>query len=1241
MIFISNLLPSSLISRIEQKKVVVFLGAGVSLDILNNQGDTKFQDWNTLLAQIGQLSEDQGSTKGTALKSSIGAFETPLLLNMVEGIKKELPGEVWRTFLRDSFSITLDEVNCDSLDKYKLITAINTPLVITTNYDPLFELASSKKVKAWTQKNSTEINDLVNGELSENAIWHIHGHVDEVDSIILCSSDYERLYQNEESQTNFSHSEHLLKRIAEQYSFLFIGFSLEDEFVINLLKSVNDSNNSVVPPYYLICSDSQKENKKDKLDNLHVLPIKDYGKNYSELLTALSGIEDKSSKTVLPKISSVIANNLPEEEYLDTGFVGLERLNQCIEIKKIITNSRDFIFTIQGEGGVGKSAMARKIASLILEDKDSIFNNICWVSAKSEELTFEGTQEIKGAISTFEDMQTELINFYDPKCTENTLNSLLKAIKKNSLIILDNLETISEPNLDDFLSNLPLNCKVLITSRRAINKGLDYSPAILSPDDAISLVNNYFVYLGKESDTQLINYKYSDLVEKLHFNPLAIKWFIIGLCRGMEPDKLFKLHNSEVLNYCIKNIYETLSESGKAILDVLRLRGERYSYSKICFLTEKTYVVIEDIILDELFKQSLVNRHPIDNKYKIQIKPRVQSYLNHILPLADNFIKDVSSKENKLKGRLDHFITDYANIPYHLNTLSDVNEENLVSAIILHGVLKSVRKVEQDKLLQKIEEAKNNTPEYHECYRVEASVLTHFDQRYKAKQAFEIGLVKGGENSPQYLYHFAQFLMKKSNGTSEEIFQLLKKAFVLDANSQEVWLELCRAIMFKGSHSESRKEVRKILNSGIQLDQSILLRATDVLIQSYKREAETIDRSKFIKLIEDQLLEYFLIPRSLRTQLQGRKITEHFKEPLRKISSLRNSFSSKNEVNQLSAIEFTLKALVENNSFNSEKYTVTGFSKDGSIEAKKNKRTIHIQQTSWIDTFPNSLLLIGESIIEIERNRYKRFQPLSSISEISKGFFPAVIAYSESNNDLVFAHLLNGVMIQVTKVISDRKLYPGEPIIVTAIKSKNATDFIYQKNDAFLSIIKKDSESKLSDDNQFNAIKTNVRLTGKVDKVVITKGIAFITAEGTRYFLHSTKLLRMQLSELQVGDIVEFNVVKSNKVKELDAAHNVVVVEKARKVLKHPKKADASQKKSLKKTAPKAFQVIRKHGVVTKKNNATIHIKSNDGLYVGLNTNKRDAKGWDNLLLGKEVWFSIISKTDFNNKKARYITSKD
>ncbi|MCF2918634.1 SIR2 family protein [Pseudoalteromonas sp. Cn5-37] len=1127
------ILPQELVDKLKQDKIVVFLGAGVSLNATSLSGEKLFPSWSGLLHNIAELAVEQGEEKkGNALKYAIGAFETSMLLQMVKDIKSNISGEVWRRFLRTSFSVNKNKISEESISHLKSISNINTPLFISTNYDGLFETFSSYDVKTWTQKNTAEVTDLINGELETSAIWHIHGHVDEVDSLILCSNDYNRLYLSKKSEGDFNKSKHLLKRISEQYSFLFIGFSLDDKFVIDTIKEASENNEGQIPSYYIVCRDSEANKKKEILKNIKPLIVDNYGESFLNLLNALTDVKPDFEPSKRKQLLPIIKNNLPEEEYLDTGFIGIEREVQCAEIKDKIITSRDFIFTIQGEGGVGKSAMARYIANLLISDNDLIFNNICWVSAKTEQLTVDGAQSIQGAISTFSDMRNEIGAFYN-KANIADNNELIEVVKDKSLIVLDNLETISEPGLDDFLNRIPKSCKVLITSRRSVDKGLKYDPCELSKEDAKSIGDKYLKYLTTGSKGELLSIDTGQLVSKLHKNPLAIKWFVLGVYNGVEPSKLYRLHSTEVLGYCISNIYNALSNVGKKILDVLRFNGELFSYSKLCYFTNEPYSNIEDYILDELYKQSLINRESDVNKYKIRIKTRVQSYLNEILPLDESFVQDISKKENILKGRLDNFLSDEINKPYDFKSLTGVSDSNIVAAVILKDVLNSMAKTSIESLLKKVDEAKNNSPDYYEVFRVHAEVRLLQEQGYTAKTLYKTGYSRGGDKAAPYLYHYAKFLMGKGNGANSEFLPLLEKAFTLDSKSQDICFEMCRAILFKGEFGNSRLEIEKVLNSDIEIDFNTLTRICDLLLQTYKRELENAEPSKFIRLCKDLLKSYFLFPRSIRIKLKFKRVKTYFNEVLLRVSILKSSFQSQKEAEELNYIESALNAIISPHQDGSKLFFLEGFSRDGELILKGvNKVTISITPNSWCDTFPSSLLLIGDPIVRLSNNQFKRFNILGNCTEIAHNTYPATIAYSEQEKDFILAFLLNGTMIKLRSDYESKTLSPGEPIIITEIKSNIVTNFERNKHRTLKKVINIESQSKLDQKDRDESFLDSARYEGVIYFVNYEKGIAFIKSGNKNYFLHVTKLLKYNFSNLSKGDFVEFNIIKAKRSNE-------------------------------------------------------------------------------------------------------------
>jgi hypothetical protein len=146
----------------------------------------------------------------------------------------------------------------------------------------------------------------------------------------------------------------------------------------------------------------------------------------------------------------VIVNNLPIESYdLDGGFVGREK--EIRTIKAYIKSEQDRVITITGSGGVGKTAIALKVAYSFLSEPQPIFNAIVWFSAKNSKLTEKGIISIEPEIQTYEKLILDILEVIDPKTLRkfkkarsspeqhgNYLNSILSS--KKHLIIIDNLE---------------------------------------------------------------------------------------------------------------------------------------------------------------------------------------------------------------------------------------------------------------------------------------------------------------------------------------------------------------------------------------------------------------------------------------------------------------------------------------------------------------------------------------------------------------------------------------------------------------------------------------------------------------------------------------------------------------------------------------------------------------------------------------------------------------------------------
>ena len=188
----------------------------------------------------------------------------------------------------------------------------------------------------------------------------------------------------------------------------------------------------------------------------------------------------------IPTYSDAHNHNLPIPDFDETGFIG--RKEEVEEVKKLCLGPYPVV-TIVGEGGLGKTALALKVAYDLLDSPECPFESIVWTSSKTNQLTAVEITKIQNAISDslglFQSVADKLAGTAVVQPIEEVL-SYLKQFK--ILLILDNLETVLDDRLREFLRHLPPGSKILITSR--IGLGAFEVPFKLNP-----LVQNEAVHL--------------------------------------------------------------------------------------------------------------------------------------------------------------------------------------------------------------------------------------------------------------------------------------------------------------------------------------------------------------------------------------------------------------------------------------------------------------------------------------------------------------------------------------------------------------------------------------------------------------------------------------------------------------------------------------------------------------------------------------------------------------------------
>ncbi|MCT7548319.1 tetratricopeptide repeat protein [Aliarcobacter butzleri] len=456
---------------ISENKVIPFVGAGVSKDIKYKSGEKAFVNWKELLIKLNEIVLEE-PTKNY-IKHCIDTKKIDYL-QIADMIEKELTRTEFNKILKDIFDINFNEINASTLELAKTIWELNCKLIITTNYDKvLYHTCSDTNKKFWDIEAIHEQALLLTDGINQSTIWHLHGHIDNVNNIILTSKKYNELYTTDSTNSKYKSALETLRTMINTKFLLFIGFSLDDEFVLNQLNRTIEIFGGNSHQHYVLCKKGSNPNTLNK--NIRVIEYENHGQDLIDKIKSLIPTSKNIENTTEEKIS-----NQSKEEFkqltilpqINKDFIGRKEELEEIE-KRLAQNS--LICIVNGIGGVGKSELSYKY----LHENKYKYKNIAFVEFTKDDTSLE---------------EVFIRKFKEDLYLENDviLDSIIKRLQKlpqRNLLLLDNLE-----NVEDFekIKVLNTNFDLLITTRKDIDSKNQLNLDTLNPKDAKELFLNIF-----------------------------------------------------------------------------------------------------------------------------------------------------------------------------------------------------------------------------------------------------------------------------------------------------------------------------------------------------------------------------------------------------------------------------------------------------------------------------------------------------------------------------------------------------------------------------------------------------------------------------------------------------------------------------------------------------------------------------------------------------------------------------
>lgn len=271
------------------------------------------------------------------------------------------------------------------------------------------------------------------------------------------------------------------------------------------------------------------------------------------------------------------------------------RKELCSNVEASLRSDRTFVTSLNGIGGVGKTALASWATLLAHEKKE--FDFIVSVTAKDRALTSTGIVPIPPTLSSMADLLREIceVTGFSELQQLETTEEQIQEINRNilsqfkGLLFVDNLETVDDPQLISFLETLPLPTRAIVTSRKARVRvaALPISVGPFEEKEAISFLTHAARIRRKDYIAELSNPEKVRIANSCDRIPLVIEWFI-GRVRSAEKalreaETLAAegRHGEELLEFSFRRVYGEMAEKQQAILKVLSLMGTQLSVEAI------------------------------------------------------------------------------------------------------------------------------------------------------------------------------------------------------------------------------------------------------------------------------------------------------------------------------------------------------------------------------------------------------------------------------------------------------------------------------------------------------------------------------------------------------------------------------------------------------------------------------------------------------------------------------------
>lgn len=546
-------------------------------------------------------------------------------------------------------------------------------------------------------------------------------------------------------------------------------------------------------------------------------------------------------------------HNLPIPDFDETGFIGRQATVRSL-LRRI--NGPYPVISLVGDGGIGKTSLALKAAYAVLDSENNPFDAIVWTTAKNSLLTVGEIRRIRGAVEdSLGLLEVAAHELGGAGATTDPMNEVLEYMQHfKVLLILDNLETVLDAHLREFLQELPNGSKVLITSRIGI--GALEAPIRVEPLEKAEGANLLRALARARNVKSLIQASQETivrLVERTGAHPLYLRWLVSAIQAGQRAEDALK--SGLLLDYCMSNVYGYISDDARMVLRSMQALPGLHNQAALAYLNEMEVKELQACVL-QLITTNFVNMrstaagNAMVTEY--ELSEFALDYLEKHHPVSEAERRWLHDRQSSLMEYGKRIQLNSSRDRYRESSLDIRGAGDFSVAAKLLDAISLAMREDYGQAISIVQDAQELAPDYHECYRIEGMIRTGMGNLVGANDSYTKTLELNSESSTAH-YFYAQFLIHHYGDPVKGLGHL-QAAARLDNSSQMLKVEIAKTHRRIGDEVSAR-DACEVLLATPDLSVEIRARVLEVYARSVVTSADKSfnagDYGGCVELIEE------------------------------------------------------------------------------------------------------------------------------------------------------------------------------------------------------------------------------------------------------------------------------------------------------------------------------------------------------------------------------------------------------